>query len=63
MELVPTPNSRFVRVKCPECGEETIVFNHAKTEVTCQNKDCAELLAKPQGGKAEIFGEITEVLE
>ena len=63
MSLTSTPNSKFVKVKCKECEEETIVFNHAKTVVNCSNDSCEEILATPQSGKAEIHGEIIETLE
>lgn len=62
MQLIPHPNSKFLRVKCNECETETIVFNHAKTVVKCSNEDCGHVLATPLGGKAEIDGEIVEVL-
>lgn len=63
MELVPQPNTQFVKVKCPECETETIVFNHAKTVVVCSSDDCNQVLAQPNSGKAEITGEIIEVME
>jgi len=27
-KLVPKPRSKFLRVKCPECGNEQIIFSH-----------------------------------
>ncbi|MHA2028057.1 MAG: 30S ribosomal protein S27e [Candidatus Kariarchaeaceae archaeon] len=63
MELVPQPNTKFVKVKCSECETETIVFNHAKTVVNCSSESCNEVLAQPRSGKAEIVGEIIEIYE
>jgi len=58
--LVPQPRSRFVRVKCPDCGNEQVTFSHASMEVKCSA--CGRVLVKPTGGKAEILGEIVEYL-
>lgn len=63
MELVPKPTSKFVRVKCPECEHEMIVFNHSKTKVECNGEDCNHLLVEPLGGKAFIDAEIIEELD
>ena len=63
MELVPQPRSKFLRVKCPECEHEMIVFNHAKSTVICQGEDCDHLIAEPAGGKAYIEAEILEELD
>lgn len=56
------PKKTFAKVKCPECETETIVFVSAKTVVNCLNDDCKAILATPRGGKAEIKGEIIELL-
>ena len=62
MELIRKPNSKFLKVKCTECEEEMIVFNHAKTKITCHGKNCNETIVEPSGGKAIIYGEIIEQL-
>ena len=49
----------FVKVKCPDCGNEQIVFIRASTQVKCQV--CGATIAIPTGGKANIRGEIIEV--
>ncbi len=49
----------FVKVKCPDCGNEQIVFLRASTVVKCQV--CGATIATPTGGKADIRGEIVEV--
>ncbi len=53
---IPLPNSVFQKVSCKECNEENIVYSHASTEVTC--KSCGNVIAKPTGAKANIFGKI-----
>ncbi len=58
--LIPEPKSRFVRVKCPNCGNEQVVFDHATFPVRCLV--CGTLLVKSTGGKAKILGEIVKIL-
>jgi small subunit ribosomal protein S27e len=59
--LIPRPRSVFLSVKCPECGNEQIVFSHATNIVHCNV--CGATLAEPTGGKATIKGEIVEILK
>ena len=60
-ELIPRPRSRFLRVRCTECGNEQVLFNSATMEVHCNV--CANVLAEPTGGRAKIKGEVVSVLE
>jgi small subunit ribosomal protein S27e len=60
-KLVPRPISRFLRVKCFDCGNIQVVFGKASSTVTCLV--CGATLAWPTGGKSKIKGEILEVLE
>ncbi|MEM2816594.1 MAG: 30S ribosomal protein S27e [Candidatus Bathyarchaeia archaeon] len=59
-KLIPSPRSRFLRVKCLKCGNEQIIFSHATNIVNCNV--CGAELAGPSGGKANIKGEVIEVL-
>jgi len=52
--------SKFLKVKCNDCENEQVVFDHASTSVKCNV--CGSTLVEPRGGKAEIKGEIIEVL-
>jgi small subunit ribosomal protein S27e len=64
VEELELPNSKFIRVKCPDCGGEEsgqIIFSHPSTIVTCNV--CGATLIKPKGGKGKIRGEILGVLE
>ncbi|MET1101003.1 MAG: 30S ribosomal protein S27e [Pyrodictiaceae archaeon] len=58
--LIPQPRSRFLLVKCPQCGNEQVVFSHATFPVRCLV--CGQILVKPTGGKAEIKGQVIRVL-
>jgi len=60
-ELIPKPRSRFIRVKCPDCGSEQVIFDSASTVVKCTV--CDGVLAEPSGGRAKIRGEILDILE
>jgi small subunit ribosomal protein S27e len=60
-KLIPKPSSTFVRVKCPKCGNEQLIFSNAVNKVTCNV--CSNVLAEPTGGKANIKGDIQAVLE
>ncbi len=51
-EIVEQPNSRFLRVKCLDCENEQIIFDHASTEVKCLK--CGKVLARPAGGKVRL---------
>ena len=55
------PKSHFLQVRCPDCGNEQIVFDRAATVVTCLV--CGATMVRPSGGKAEIKGEVVKVVE
>ena len=59
-DLVPKPKSRFLRIKCLNCGAEQIVFGCASIEVKCFV--CEKQLIQSTGGKARILTKISEVL-
>lgn len=59
--LIPQPRSKFLRVRCPDCGNEQVVFSHASMVVRCLV--CGRVLAQPTGGKAQIQGNILKVLD
>ena len=60
-KLIPKPSSTFLRVKCPTCGNEQLIFSNAVNKVTCNV--CSVVLAEPTGGKAKIKGDVQAVLE
>lgn len=52
--------SRFLKIKCNDCGNEQVIFSNASTTVKCLA--CEKVIAEPTGGKADIKTEIVEVL-
>jgi small subunit ribosomal protein S27e len=61
MELVSEPTSKFVKVRCPKCKNEQIIFGKASTIVKCLV--CDKVLSEPTGGKSKVKARILEVLE
>ena len=59
-ELIPKPQSNFIRVKCAKCGNEQVVFDRPSVAPHCSV--CEEILADPTGGKARIRSEVVQVL-
>lgn len=59
-DLIPKSGSNFLKVKCTKCGNEQVVFDRAAVQVKCNV--CEDVLLEPQGGKAKIKGEVTQVL-
>jgi len=55
------PRNRFLRVKCPDCENEQIVFSCASTVVECEV--CGRTLAEPTGGRVNLKSEVVETLE
>ncbi|AGK60324.1 SSU ribosomal protein S27E [Archaeoglobus sulfaticallidus PM70-1] len=53
--------SKFIRVKCPDCENLQVIFDHPSIDVKCLI--CGRTLAEHTGGKGEIKAEIVEVLE
>jgi len=54
MATIPTPKSHFIRVKCQDCGNESIVFDRPATTVNCAV--CGATLVRPSGGKGVVRG-------
>lgn len=55
------PSSKFIRVRCPKCKNEQIIFGKVASNVKCLV--CEKILAEPQGGKSAFKARILEVLE
>ncbi|MDX1747278.1 MAG: 30S ribosomal protein S27e [Halobacteriales archaeon] len=51
----------FLRVRCPDCENEQVVFGKASTEVACAV--CGHILSHPTGGMSELDGEVLETVE
>ncbi|WP_456472195.1 30S ribosomal protein S27e [Methanocaldococcus sp.] len=61
MDIIPKPRTKFLKVQCPECNNEQIIFSNPATIVKCLA--CGKILAEPRGGKGKILAKIVEVLE
>ena len=53
--------SKFVKIRCPKCKNEQIMFGKSSSNVNCLV--CGKVLAEPTGGKSKIKARILEVLE
>ena len=58
---IPQPKSKFIKVRCPKCKNEQIIFGNASSVVRCLV--CNKELAYPTGGKSKISARVLEVLE
>lgn len=53
--------SNFLKVKCGDCENTQIIFDHAASTVKCVV--CGKTLVEPKGGRSKICAQIVEVLE
>ncbi len=53
--------SKFVKIRCPKCKNEQIMFGKASSTVNCLV--CSKVLAEPTGGKSRVKARVLEVLE
>ena len=53
-------DSKFLKVKCKGCKNEQVIFNKASIDVKCLV--CGAILAKSDGGKANIQTKVIEVV-
>ena len=53
--------SKFLKVKCPDCDNEQLVFEKATSVVECTV--CGRVLAEPTGGKAVLKADIVATFE
>jgi len=61
MRPIKEPSSKFVKVRCPKCKNEQIVFGKISSEVNCLV--CGKKIAEPTGGKSKVKARILEVLK
>ncbi|HLC56285.1 MAG TPA: 30S ribosomal protein S27e [Candidatus Nanoarchaeia archaeon] len=59
--MIKEPNSKFIKIRCPKCKNEQIIFGKTATIIKCLV--CEKILAEPTGGKSKIKARILEVLE
>lgn len=53
--------SRFLKVKCSDCGNEQVIFGCAANAIKCLV--CDKVLAESTGGKTEVKTTIMAVLD
>ena len=58
---MPSPDSKFLKVKSPDSDYTVVIFDKCSTIVT--DPVTGSTIAIPTGGKARILGEILEELE
>ena len=61
MNDIREPTSKFIKIRCPKCKNEQIMFGKASSKVSCLV--CSKILAEPTGGKSKVKARILEVLE
>ena len=49
---IPKPSTKFMKVKCPGCGNEQVIFNSANRDVKCLA--CNKVLAESRGGRVKL---------
>ncbi|HLC88704.1 MAG TPA: 30S ribosomal protein S27e [Candidatus Nanoarchaeia archaeon] len=59
--MADQPTSKFIKVRCPKCKNEQIIFGNSSSKVGCLV--CNKELAYPTGGKSRISARVLEVLE
>lgn len=52
---------KFLKVKCPDCSNEQIVFKNPSMNITCHV--CGSTLVKTRGGCGELKGKLVEVVD
>ncbi len=55
------PVSKFIKVRCPKCKNEQVIFGKAAMKIKCLV--CGKDIAEPTGGKIKVRARILEVLE
>lgn len=58
---IKEPVSKFIKVRCPKCKNEQVIFGKSSTQVNCLV--CGKSIASPTGGKSKIKARVLEVLE
>jgi len=61
IKIIREPTSKFIKVRCPKCKNEQIIFGKSAINIKCLV--CGKILAEPSGGKSRIKSRILEVLE
>jgi small subunit ribosomal protein S27e len=49
---IPKPKTKFLKVKCPHCGNEQTIFSNPARNVKCNA--CSKVIAESSSGKAKL---------
>ncbi len=60
-KLLQETSSKFIKIRCPKCKNEQIMYGKAATKIDCLV--CGRKLAEPTGGKSRVKARVLEVLE
>jgi len=61
MNKIKESSSKFIKIRCPKCKNEQVIFGKVSSEVNCLV--CGKKVADPTGGKTKVKARILEVLE
>lgn len=59
-EPIPKTRSSFFLVKCPDCGEERVIFSNSAKAIGCSG--CGRKLAESKGGKSVLLANVVKTL-
>ena len=54
-------SSKFLKVICPGCENESVIFSNSATTVNCEL--CGATLVTSAGGRAKVTSKLVEELE
>jgi small subunit ribosomal protein S27e len=57
---IKEPSSKFLKITCPNCSNEQVIFGKVSSKVKCLS--CKKMIAKPSGGKTIVMAKVKEVL-
>ncbi|MFH1224545.1 MAG: 30S ribosomal protein S27e [Candidatus Diapherotrites archaeon] len=58
---VPNIRTKFLRVKCPSCGNEQVIFSAAASRVLCLA--CNSALAESTASKIRLNAKLVKIYE
>ena len=61
MKTKQEPESKFIKLRCPKCKNEQIIFGKSSSIVKCLV--CEKVISEPSGGKARVKARVLEVLQ
>jgi small subunit ribosomal protein S27e len=59
--MVKQQTSKFIKVRCPKCKNEQVIFGKSAMTVKCLV--CGKEIAESTGGKIKVNARILEVLD